>query len=322
MKTGAGPELGGNAATVVISLKVGKGREDEYRRWQEKVNGVARSFPGFEDTEVYRPESGGENVWVVVYRFADVGRLTAWLDSRVRQSLLDQARDLFDEAPHQEVLAGQAPSHDVITAVISHDVRRGREHDFLRWQSRVRKAQETFPGFMGLELFKPVPGVQDKWVAAVRFDTREHLDAWLESDSRRKLLAEGSNCIADYDVQKVRSSFSGWFRFDDKTTGTIPPNWKQAMSVLLALYPTVMILNLTIGKKLQQAGVPEYLGLFIGNVLSIAVLTWLAMPLVNRALTSWLTPAQDTTKPQHVTTTIAVLLCYLLLILTFALITT
>lgn len=79
-----------------------------------------------------------------------------------------------------------------------------------------------------------------------RYDSREHLDEWLESEARVKLLEEGKDYFAAYDVRKIRSAFGAWFRFDREAAGGIPPNWKQAMTVLLALYPTVMVLNLTV----------------------------------------------------------------------------
>ncbi|WP_123664062.1 antibiotic biosynthesis monooxygenase [Actinocorallia herbida] len=305
---------------MVISLKVAAEKENEYRRWQEKVTDLARGFAGFEDSELHPPADGEGDVWVVVYRFSDIDRLTAWLDSDVRRGMLEQGGHLFDAPPRQEVMAGEAPTRDIVTAVISHEVLPGKEQDFARWQAKVRKAQEGFPGFMGFELFEPVPGVQDRWVAAVRFDTREHLDRWLESEERASLLKEGRSTFADYDVQKVRSAFSGWFRFDDEESSGVPPNWKQAMSVLLALYPTVMILNLTAGKLFQKAGIPDYLSLFLSNVLSISVLTWFAMPLVNRVFAAWLTARPGSPAPRRFGTA-AIILCYLVLIAIFALIT-
>jgi hypothetical protein len=47
---------------------------------------------------------------------------------------------------------------------------------------------------------------------------------------------------------------------------------------------------MTVGKWLADASVPGYLALFIGNVLSVGLLTWLLMPLVNRAFAFWLNP--------------------------------
>lgn len=152
--------------TVMISLKVRDGREDDYWSWQESVNDVA-----------------------------------AWLNSSACQELLDKGRSLFDGPARQEVLARQAPPRDVVTAVVSHVVRPGREQGFIRWREKARRAQERASGFIGFELFRPVPGIQVNWVAMLRFDTRKHLDEWLQSDTRNKLLEEGRDHFADYDLQ-------------------------------------------------------------------------------------------------------------------------
>ncbi|GAA2445656.1 antibiotic biosynthesis monooxygenase [Actinomadura vinacea] len=311
----------GAGATVVTSQKVFRGREDDYRRWQEEVNRAVRAFDGFEGTESYPPESGGGNEWVVVFRFSRVDQLSAWLKSSTRRRLIDEGRELFEEEPEQEVLSGGVPAQEAVTAVVSHDVRAGREQDFLQWQHKTLKAQEGYPGFMGAELFEPVEGIQDRWVVIFRFDTREHLARWLESDDRRRLLDEGRDYFAEYDLREIESAFSGWFRFSERTHEGIPPNWKQAMCVLLALYPTVMVITLTVGRALQDAGVPEYLGLFAGNVLSVGFLTWAFMPLVNRSLAFWLMPGRARSRRAHLAGTALVLVSYILLIAFFGLIT-
>ncbi|MXM62555.1 antibiotic biosynthesis monooxygenase [Streptomyces sp. HUCO-GS316] len=314
----------GHGATVVTSQKVREGHEDDYQRWQERTNRAVRAFDGFEGTEMYPPGVGDERAWVVVFRFGRIDQLTTWLESGERRRLLAEGRPLFEGAPSQEVLAGDeaaATEEAAVTAVISHHVLPGHEEDFARWQDKVLKAQGKFPGFMGTELFKPVAGIQDNWVVIFRFDTRRHLDQWLGSDVRAKLLAEGENYFSAYDVHKVGSAFSGWFRFGEDAEGGAPPNWKQAMSVLLALYPTVMVLNLTVGDALEDAGVRGYLSLFIGNLLSVSALTWLLMPLVNRGLAFWLVPSRALSVRTQVVGTVLVVLCWALCILIFGLTT-
>ncbi|MFE1174866.1 antibiotic biosynthesis monooxygenase [Streptomyces sp. NPDC058773] len=311
-------------ATVVTSQKVREGRADEYQHWQERMNRAAREFEGFVGAEVFPPGAGEANEWVAVFRFSAMDYLTAWLDSAVRQELLDAARDLFDGPVTQEVLQGGSPAQqapEVVTAVISHEVKPGCEEGFLNWQQKTLKEQEKAPGFMGSELFEPVAGVQSNWVVVFRFASREYLDDWLGSDVRKKLLEEGSNYFTSYDVRKVGSSFSGWFQFDHGEERTAPPNWKQAMAVLLALYPTVMVLNLTVGYGLEKIEIREYIGLFLSNVLSVSALTWLLMPTVNRLLAFWLVPARARTRRVQILGTAVVVFCYAVFIGVFGLIT-
>lgn len=305
----------------MTSQKVRPGCEDDYGRWQDRTNEVAGEFAGFEGTEQYPPASADENEWVVVFRFSHLDQLTAWMDSDTRRELLEQGSALFEEPPTQEVLAGGTPVRDAVTAVISHNVRPEQEAAFMGWQEKILAAQREFPGFMGSELFRPVKGVQDKWVTAFRFDTRQHLDDWLGSTTRQKLLDEGRAAFVSYDVRKVGSAFGTWFRFEQGAEdGGAPPNWKQALSVVLALYPNVKILGLTVGDQFDDAGMPGYLSLFISNVLSVSILTWLLMPLVNRAFAFWLMPSRPSVR-NDIAGAAVVAICWLAFIVIFGLTT-
>jgi uncharacterized protein len=310
-----------SGATVLISQRVYAGREHDYLNWQEKLDQAARGYPGFVATEIQPPHPEAERTWTVVYRFATISQLKDWLGSETRQDFQKKGSPMFDGPVTEDILAGEAPERDIVTAVVSHRVRPGREDEFMAWQDRVEKAEEKFPGFMGSELFKPVPGVQENWVVLFRFDTQEHLRQWMDSETRQKLLKEGEQHVASYDVRQIGSSFSGWFRFADQTTGRPPPNWKQALSVVLALYPTVMFLNLTLGRALLTAGLPGYISLFIGNVFSVSILTWLLMPLVNRVFSFWLAPARRDGIWINIVGTACVVACFIFFIVFFGLVT-
>ena len=58
--------------------------------------------------------------------------------------------------------------------------------------------------------------------------------------------------------------------------------------MLVGLYPTVVLLTLAISELWKKAELWE--SLLIGNILSVALLTWVVMPVVTRALRFWLEP--------------------------------
>ena len=91
------------------------------------------------------------------------------------------------------------------------------------------------------------------------------------------------------------------------------------MSVLLGLYPTVMILDLTASRLLVAAHLPGYLALFISNVLSVILLTWAVMPVLNKALAFWLLPSGPNPARTNVIGAALVVLCYVVLIAIFGL---
>jgi antibiotic biosynthesis monooxygenase (ABM) superfamily enzyme len=130
--------------------------------------------------------------------------------------------------------------------------------------------------------------VQDDWVAVTRFATEHDLEAWLGSPARRDLLREGES-FRDFRIQRVTTSFGSWFSTGDAVAAAPSPSWKTALSVLVGLYPTVVLLTLGIS-ALWPTG-PLWASLLVGNVASVALLTWVVMPSVTRALGFWLEPA-------------------------------
>ena len=227
--------------------------------------------------------------WVMVQRFQTIEQLRAGLDSDERRSLMDKSASLLMDEGTTNVIQGantELSPHDMVTEIITVSVKPGMEEAYRDWVERIRQVEARFPGYQGLQLQPPIPGLQDDWVSLLRFDTAEHLNAWLESDARRAALQEVEPFI-DRREQQIATSFSGWFTFGD-VPDEVPPNWKQSMIVLLMLYPIVMLELLFLNPLLHSLGMAE--ATFIGNLLSVAALGWLLVPPANRAFDWWLRP--------------------------------
>src|SRR5262249_27994435 len=131
------------------------------------------------------------------------------------------------------------------------------------------------------------------WTTLMRFDTAEHLDKWLKSPERAALVREAEPLVEYTHLQQMGTSFPGWFPTDPKT-GKGPPNWKAAMLVLLGLFPIVMLEAKFLSPQL--AGVNSSLGMFIGNVISVGLTTYLTMPLFIKTFGWWLFPKSEASK--------------------------
>ena len=283
-------ELTHDAATVVIGQKVKPERADDFLVWQDEMNRVASTFPGFVTAEV-TPPTANQPDWVVVYRFDSVANLQAWINSVARQDRLAAGREYLDGNPTQQVIAGAAtPPDQLVTVVVTHRVDPDRVEQFLAWQDRMREAENRFPGYRGSELFRPIEGLQDEWTALYRYDSAADLDAWLTSAERARLLAEGK-VFHDFELRTVDNSFGNWFAFDDKgQTGAPPSDTKSAIAVWVGLYPTVVLLSIA----LFPLKMPLWLGMLVGNLLSSIVMTFVTMPFyVNPMLKRWLHPPAD-----------------------------
>ncbi|MBJ7326507.1 MAG: antibiotic biosynthesis monooxygenase [Chthoniobacterales bacterium] len=88
---------------------------------------------------------------------------------------------------------GAAATHPC-TVIAAQRVRAERTADFLRVQEKISEVMRQFAGFLGKELIRPVPGLQDEWVSVFRFSSTDALRRWMESDERRAMLAELDAC--------------------------------------------------------------------------------------------------------------------------------
>ncbi|GAA4837225.1 antibiotic biosynthesis monooxygenase [Kitasatospora terrestris] len=282
------PLDGDAAATAILGLKVRPGLEEEYWAWQKAVNAAAADYAGYLGAEV-SPPTPLQPDWLVIYRFDSIAHLQAWINSATRQNLLDIGSRYFDGPGTQQVVRGgrQAPD-PLVTVVVAHRVDPDHVDDFLDWQQRMSEEERTFAGFRGTELFRPIDGLQDEWTTLYRFDSAEHLDAWLTSGTRRRILEEGEK-FNEFKLRTIDNSFGSWFAFEENGREAPPPAAsKTAIAVWVGLYPTVVLLTLA----LAPLKMPLWIGLLIGNLLSSFIMSFLTMPYyVNPLLGRWLRPA-------------------------------
>ena len=282
-----------HVATAVSAVQVRQGEEGAFASWLAQLNETVATFPGYVSAVVIPPVPPVQSEWVMVQRFRTLEQLRAWLDSDARRSLLEKSTSLLVDEGTTNVIEGTTSDspRDMVTEVITVSVKPGMEEAYHAWVDRIRQMEARFPGYQGLQLQPPIPGLQDDWISLLRFDTAEHLNAWLASDARREALREAETFVERTREQQVATSFSGWFTFGD-APNQVPPNWKQGMIVLLVLFPVVMPTLLFLDPLILPP-LGKVVATFIENVLSVAVLTWALTPLANRAFKWWLLPGPN-----------------------------
>ncbi len=268
--------------TVIVARRTRPGGESEFASWLERLVDEARRAPGFVGAEVQQPQPEDPFEWIVVYRFETSQQLHDWVASPERTALIDEGEALVDGAARQQVVVLKRDI-DPVTAIISVRVRPDRRDEYLLLQHEIDDAMSRAPGFVRAELFEPVPGTQDDHVVVFTFDGRANLDAWLSSQQRTEIIERMQPFVEAPHTVNVVGGFGGWF--DIGQSGTTK-RWKQASVVLLALYPTVLLLTLIDDWILPDP--PLAVDIFIGNVVSVAILTWLLMPWLTSRLSEWL----------------------------------
>ena len=117
-----------------------------------------------------------------------------------------------------------------------------------------------------------------------------HFAAWSASEERAHRLKQlRSHLRRDFDTISVDAPFGSIVRFDDGKP-TVTPRWKTAMLILLVLCPTVMTLTRFLAPVLAEAGSPPWLTMWLSEIVSVAALTFVMMPLATRLFARWLDP--------------------------------
>ena len=281
-----------STVTLVTNTWVAPGHNEEFAAWQARMSQLVSAFPGFVSGEVIPPAPPAQVDWVIVQRFDSQVNLGSWLSSPERAEMLQRIRPVLVGADSINVFVGQGARTDdePVTAVIMTKVMPGAEEQFQRWHERADKVQSQFDGYLGCELQPPVPGFQDHWATLLRFDSADHLNAWLASPEREALIEQARRFTQRSLIRRTRSGFANWFSFGKDREG-LPPAWKNNYIVLLGLYPIVMLEILFLNPYL--AWLPLPIANFIGNLISVGVLGWPVIWLLSGWMAWWLVPGRQ-----------------------------
>ncbi len=200
------------------------------------------------------------------------------------------------------------------SSVIVQRVPPDRVEIFLEWQRGITAAAREFTGYRTTEVYSPAPG-QKEWVVVIHFDNAKSLQDWLDSPKRAEWIAKLTDESRDYRMQVLPSGFGPWIAGLD---GPHFPHWKMCLTVLLGLYPTVMVLNLLLSPHTERFG--RAVAILIGSMASVVFLEFLGMPVVNRLVGPWLRANEQQDWQRSVVGLVAIVATLALLTVLFSLI--
>jgi hypothetical protein len=282
-------------AVFIATAKVHPGSEDAFAAWKGRYDAAVAKFPGYISSDIVPPDEHGD-MWTMILNFSSSAELNAWQQSKDRAAVMSELFPLVSGGNIGEVVkketADSAQPTTNVTQVILSQVKPGMEDVYRAWAARIQQAQSRYPGYRGMYL-QPPASAGGHWTTLLRFDTTEHLEAWLAAPERTKFLQEAKAFIENEELTRLATSFPGWVPINP-VTGKGPPDWKTALLVLLGLYPIVVIELRFLNPVLRGFG--SSLATFIGNAISVAGTTFITMPLFVRAFGWWLLPDKSSSR--------------------------
>lgn len=316
--TASAAPASGASTTIITQTRVLPEHEEEFAAWQQAAGAAVAAAPGFISGDVLPPSPPVQPDWVIIQRFASNAAAQSWLGSTERARLLEKVRPWLVGHDDIHLVENAAqPDSSAVSLVVSTRVAPGRAADFRAWNQRINAAQAHYPGFQGFKITPPVPNVQEDWLTVVQFDNQDHLNAWLTSADRKRLLDEGRSIFTESHTRTVRSAFGQWFPLEGAAGAA--PVWKMNMLVLLGLYPIVFLFGFFVGTPFVMGtlGLPFWLSLFIGNIASVILLNWV-VPWTSGRFAWWLKPVGEETSRQTVTGIVVLVVLYAAFLLIFS----
>lgn len=179
-------------------------------------------------------------------------------------------------------------TNEQVTAVISHQIKPGREQGYEEWLKGIAADAKRFEGHCGVSIIRPRDGVCPEYVAILKFDRYTHLKQWIESDVRQQWLDRLGPLISKPEEVQTLTGLETWFTLSGQPRKSPPPRYKMALVTWLGVFVTVGVLSRFL--PLILSAIPPLLSQIISSGLTVALLTYLVMPQLTRLFSRWLYP--------------------------------
>jgi uncharacterized protein len=176
--------------------------------------------------------------------------------------------------------------NDPIHVAIIRTVKPGCEAAFEQALHEFVRRSLSLAGQMGVDIIRPAPGSGSRQYGIIRkladrtalaeFRTSPE---YLEWNQIAPDLTEGSGKVEEL------CGLESWFTLPGQPLRALP-QWKMAVATYLGVVPVIMFLSLTLGRLIQNWNF--VLNNIVFNAFVVALLTWVVMPLITRALGGWL----------------------------------
>lgn len=173
----------------------------------------------------------------------------------------------------------------IIEVIVTH-VKQGKHEAYKNWASKIQQIEKTFSGYQGVYTQPPSPNDPDSFVTILQFDTSENLRNWLTSEKREQILKESASFVEKYENHSLNTPFPGWFPSALKVQKKLSLVIKETMLVLLVLFPIVMLQFKFLSPLTAKFNLS--IATFIGNAISVTLISWPMMPICLYFLNWWL----------------------------------
>jgi len=171
-----------------------------------------------------------------------------------------------------------------IHVAITRRIKPGCEQEFQSALKEFFARSLSESGVHGAAMLVPPPGSSSSEYGIIRsFANSAERDAFYSSPLYHEWKKRVASLSDGEPKARELHGLEAFFRHDDLSP---PPRWKMAIATYLGVVPVIMTLALTLGPLIRSWNF--VLNNLVFNACVVALLTWVVMPLITRALQAWL----------------------------------
>jgi uncharacterized protein len=194
----------------------------------------------------------------------------------------------LNDDTHQSLSSPPPGTHGPVTTTVTRLVKPGHEAFYDQFLAGINAAASRFPGHLGVEVYRPVSASAGEYRIVYRFDTGEHLRAWLDSDERAAWLERAEPHVIGPMRTRFMTGLETWFTLPDRPGVQPPPPYKMALLTWITIFPLITLVVIALDPLLEKLDLVPRLA--VTTAVTVPIMTWLVMPRVTRLLRSWLYP--------------------------------
>jgi uncharacterized protein len=196
---------------------------------------------------------------------------------------------LTREDPTERAVGSPPEASDgPVTTTVTRRVKPGHEVFYEQFLKGIIAAATRFPGHLGVEVFRPASASEGEYRTVYRFDTGEHLRAWLDSDEHAAWLERAEPHVIGPMHTQFLTGLESWFTLPGRPGSPPPPPYKMALLTWITIFPLITLVVLALDPLLVRLDLVPRLA--VTTAVTVPIMTWLVMPRVTRLLRGWLYP--------------------------------
>ena len=175
-----------------------------------------------------------------------------------------------------------------VTTVIGRKIKSGHEKDYNDWVRHYLTFERKAHGYLGTTIIIPGGSKSPLRYIIRRFVDKAAMERWDNSEESLRLLKEAN----DYSTRHYDTStgLETYFTLPDLNTlsQSPPPRWKMAIVIFFAAYAISSLSRYILTPFIGQWPLLE--NAVIYTAILVVLLTYFALPIMNRLLRHWLYP--------------------------------